>query len=99
MNSQKSNNPKFNVDILKEIGALQSTNLLEKYFERLLYGPCYVRRGNILRSFFYPDDKKELHRYLEKTHMINQETIVDLSPVAICLIINNNLMYVFQGVY
>ena len=90
--------PKLNKELIKETGLVESQAFLEKYICRLLFGICYTFNGKTWNVFTLPDEKDRLQSYLREVDP-NKGIMVDLSPVAICLLVDKNYMYTLQKIY
>ncbi len=90
--------PRIGNGMIREIGILESNNLLEDYVSRVVFGVCRILHDKTQKVFTLPEQRDEMHSYLREIDL-REGVMVDLSPVAICLLVDGNYMYTFQAAY
>jgi hypothetical protein len=69
---------------------------LSKYLRRFLLGKCKIIKNGECWIFSLPEEKVKFYRFLKR---VTPGTIIDLSPVARCLIIDEENMYTLINTY
>ena len=82
-------------NVLKEMGLLESRSRFKKYISKIIIGNCYVYGNKTKKVFRLPKERNELFSYLEQDNL-EEEIVVKLSHVAICLCVGNNQIYTLQ---
>jgi len=80
---------------LKETGFLENRSRFKKYISKIIIGNCYIYGNKTKKVFRLPKERNELFSYLEQDNL-EEEIIVKLSHVAICLCVGNNQIYTLQ---
>jgi hypothetical protein len=80
---------------IMECGIIEKRDLL-KYLERVVLGKCKILKDGICWVFSLPEEKDECYALLKK---VTSGTIIDLSPVARCLIVDEERMYTLINTY
>jgi hypothetical protein len=77
-------------------GMIEERKSLLKYLNRFLLGRCRIVNNGKSWDFFLPREKSKFCKLLKKA---SPGTIIDLSPIAICLIIDDKYMYTSVKAY
>jgi hypothetical protein len=80
---------------IMECGIIEERNLL-KYLERIILGKCKILKDGKCWVFSLPEEIDECYALLKK---VIPGTIIDLSPVARCLIVDEERMYTLIYTY